>query len=1065
MRLAKPVVAILFGALSGVAADRITVTTPRFEAAFEAGTLAELRLGGAAVVTPGEGNLAGILRVGKDHLIIPAATEAAALKPGQPLRRLYRELTGLPGALLTQEYSLVGEDVVISQQATSPQPGVHGVQWGLGLVPLTYNIVVPGQGGVRLKRDSPDAAYQFDYPISWEAQFVVIEGPDHGVCIWADDPSGRHKRLKVRRQPNGWQLSFTTHNPAPFAALTECVSVAWHVSPYSGDWRVPAQRYRDWAATAWKPTPRAAQTPAWAKDIRFVVITGQDLPVLESLAKRVDPRQTLLYVPNWRKFDYDRMYPDYTPNRTFPAFVEQAHALGFRVMPHVNYFGCDPLSPEYAAFEKYQVRNPWSHEREWWLWERANPAIKFAYISPACKAWRDLQIGRWKELVERYKVDALHLDQTLCIYNDDNGLIEGMTMLEGSLALHRELRQALPDIAISGEGLNEVTMRHEAFAQRHAYGLDFVEGTWNRAKLAMAHPISAYVFNGYTQPYGYLGMGAPTSGQLYAAWLENYQHWGVIPTLAWPNLGLLDSPSGFALQCLQEAACFTRHRLDPDLDGDWPAPVLFPYRGDGGIRAVYRDEGQGSALVVTQDGTPADVSRIITGVAEIALPGSLSGWRCYDDKRLFGLDPEAWYPYSPEPREARAFHVQQLTVGFTATRVTQTEQMAVVEVSDVGQVTALANRFELAVCGSRPFVGKGLETRGPLRDTTDGALFVPQGSDIQAHPPWKAERQNPQTGVLEASGTGVAYASFPFALPDLQGSIWFRCQVAMDKGAVGEGKTDGVLFAVVASAAGVPEAKAESLNASATQTALDLDLTAFRGKEVRLELRVDPGPQRSATFDWARWYRPRLEVKRRQPGTIGIAGAPFTYALTSAGEAATVIERSGDTLTARLELPGCLILLKTPPPAVTLPLDLGDTPFILTFTSAAGQLLEQPRYAAAGPGEGSVGGVHRHGLSMHPPDQGATTADYPLTLPAGRAVLRCFIGLRDGSKSDGCSFIVKANGVAVAEQRKLPGEWSELTVDLSPWAGKPLVLSLVTDSAGSHNFDWAVWGEAKLTAE
>ena len=112
-----------------------------------------------------------------------------------------------------------------------------------------------------------------------------------------------------------------------------------------------------------------------------------------------------------------------------------------------------------------------------------------------------------------------------------------------------------------------------------------------------------------------------------------------------------------------------------------------------------------------------------------------------------------------------------------------------------------------------------------------------------------------------------------------------------------------------------------------------------------------------------------------------------------------------------------------------------------------------------------MGGVHRHGLSMHPPDQGATTADYPLTLPAGRAVLRCFIGLRDGSKSDGCSFIVKANGVAVAEQRKLPGEWSELTVDLSPWAGKPLVLSLVTDSAGSHNFDWAVWGEAKLTAE
>ena len=30
----------------------------------------------------------------------------------------------------------------------------------------------------------------------------------------------------------------------------------------------------------------------------------------------------------------------------------EAHALGFRVMPHVNYFGCDPENPLYEQFKQ-----------------------------------------------------------------------------------------------------------------------------------------------------------------------------------------------------------------------------------------------------------------------------------------------------------------------------------------------------------------------------------------------------------------------------------------------------------------------------------------------------------------------------------------------------------------------------------------------------------------------------------------------------------------------------------------------------------------------------------------
>ena len=37
-----------------------------------------------------------------------------------------------------------------------------------------------------------------------------------------------------------------------------------------------------------------------------------------------------------------------------------------------------------------------------------------------------------------------------------------------------------------------------------------------------------------------------------------------------------------------------------------------------------------------------------------------------------------------------------------------------------------------------------------------------------------------------------------------------------------------------------------------------------------------------------------------------------------------------------------------------------------------------------------------------------------------------------------------------------------LSADLSEWAGQLVVLSLVTDSDGPFNCDWACWGEPTL---
>jgi hypothetical protein len=89
---------------------------------------------------------------------------------------------------------------------------------------------------------------------------------------------------------------------------------------------------------------------------------------------------------------------------------------------------------------------------------------------------------------------------------------------------------------------------------------------------------------------------------------------------------------------------------------------------------------------------------------------------------------------------------------------------------------------------------------------------------------------------------------------------------------------------------------------------------------------------------------------------------------------------------------------------------------------------------------------------------------YYLRLPQTPVRFSAHVGLRDGSKSEGVRFAVEVNG---CEQRGLhvrPGPWESLEADLAAWAGQPIVLSLVADSAGGFDYDWAVWGEPVLMA-
>lgn len=1053
MRHWPPVAGLLVTVAAQAASPAlVAIRTRTLDASFDHGRLISLadRAGHAYVRVAGAPAASVVIHRESGEYAAGDADAATTDARGRSAHR-HASFKDLPGAAATSE--IAGDeasgDLTVTVGCQAPQKAVAGVEWRLGPIPADMNLIVPGYGGIKLTAASATTSVLLEYPMFWEAQLVIVEGPGRGFYVWADDATGRFKRLAVTLKPDGWWLGFTTWNNAPFAGLDACRSARWRLNTYQGDWRVPARRYREWSRRA-MPRGLAGQ-PAWVKDIRCVVILfdGPDSATVDMLATRVDPHQTLLYVPDWRPEGYDRMYPNYEPVPVFAPFVERAHALGFRVMPHLNHFALDPQHPLYEQFRAHHVRDAWgAHELQWFVWDDpGNPANnrRLAYISPAYKPWRELLLGRIRKLRETYGVDAVYLDQTLNIYNDHNGLCEGATMLQGNLELGREIRAAMPELAVGGEGLDEVTARYQDFCQRHAWGVDFARSSWNKPQLKLAHPISTYLFRP-TITFNYLGVPPPSRAQFYAAWRENLTRWGAVPTLM-----VYDSrpqpQTGFLRQLFDEVRFWQRERVDADMEGPWPQDVVFPYRTAQGARAVRTTDGR---LLCGGH----EISRTVSDVTELRAPGTIEGACCYDRERIFGLNPELWYPYFAEARDLAAFHVESLPPGVTLRTATLFDGLAILAAEEP-MLASLPEMFAQATTGSILDSGAATEGRGPLNGD-NGSQFAGVGDQIHAHPPWK-------------TGPGIAYARWTLALPRTAG-LRYVSKVGLDSAVVGKagglpsgnvGRSDGVLFGVTGRHAD-RTCHAEVFNATDEGRPLELDLSAFAGQEIILELTVDPGPARDVTADWARWYRPRVVEATTTKGRLVVVD-PQRRALVLSGTNVSAPEYQGDRAVAEATFPGTVVVFRDAPVPVSLPANLATTPFRTGFTDTGGQVLTDPAWASAAPGAGVVGGVQRPGLRVQPPDFGQTAAAYPLALPVAPARFHCFVGLQDGSTSTGVIFLVQANGVELARVRAMPGDpWREVAVDLSPWAGKPVVLSLVTDSDGPFASDWARWGEPSL---
>ena len=381
---------------------------------------------------------------------------------------------------LTVEYALDPDtgDLLVTLRGDGTREQLSGIRFGLGPVTCHGDLLLPSFHGIKASRGDDMAKFEskrWEWPSGWPIPVLVFNDPAGGLWIYTRDIECRYKAYEYLYEGHGaWRLALDTLNPAPFAVQTQAQSVTWRINTYRGSWTEPVDCYARWAYQAYGIPSKAFARPAWVDDLRLVVKRADQVDLkniesyLDNLSRYVEPSQTLLHT---RPFEAkEPVMPHWQVGQRGARFNEEARKRGFHTMYFANYFSITSNHPRFKEFEPYIMRDPYTGEKQGWNlkgeWSAATD-IELYYINPAYKPWRDFQIGEFKALFATHPADGLFIDQSFVVFNDGNGPIDGMSCVDGNLAFHRELAEALPGAAIGGEGVNEVSFQYESVAEFH----------------------------------------------------------------------------------------------------------------------------------------------------------------------------------------------------------------------------------------------------------------------------------------------------------------------------------------------------------------------------------------------------------------------------------------------------------------------------------------------------------------------------------------------------------------------------------------------------------------------
>jgi hypothetical protein len=525
--------------------NRIEITTARLSAVLEGAELVELRNARGTVLAQrasGKRPAPVELRFANGEKVdVGANAPARVVSLGERMAHVH---VADENGDVTLRLLIDDQDrLVIEPSAQTLRRGLCGVGWRIPGIAKRLQLVAPFFQGCRQDLTHPLVAGKYwEWPCSWEAGFVVLQGKRDGFSVAAYDRLNVPKAVEIGGKERAGSLTFHTLAHGPAADSVAVGSLRWVIDAHDGDWTVPAGVYREWLHRDIGADRLKALRPDWVDDIRLALQWSGNAPeVLDAVARIMDPHRVLIHHATWRSDPYDVNYPEYRASREGAAFLAKGRAMGYRIMPHFNYFSIDPEHPEFARMTDFVVRDFSTRRLRAWRWNgqwvqppQAYGRLKglrdeklMYHLHPGASPWRRLLAERIAAAATRHRLSAVFVDQTLCAWNADNALVENLSMAEGVVALTRELTELDGLPAVGGEGLNEMIMRYQSFAQAHLF--DSYHHNCPHFDELDPVPVGRLLYGDLCRTMGYSGLGGDTQASVRR--LEVHERLGALPSL------------------------------------------------------------------------------------------------------------------------------------------------------------------------------------------------------------------------------------------------------------------------------------------------------------------------------------------------------------------------------------------------------------------------------------------------------------------------------------------------------------------------------------------------------
>ena len=396
----------------------------------------------------------------------------------------YGEGSGATSGLL--DVTFARYDGGLSWQARAGHAeSIKGIKVAISPLPLG-TVMVPN--GVELNLSEGDSGRCFVYPGGyyplrhlssthveprsgplpiWSAQLALLRQPEHTLYLHAREYPPRVKKLWVYHRGEHQEIRVYSEADA-HRRSREYTAPVWYLDEVA-EWTDAVEDHARWMAYAYglrSPVVRPDIQP-WLTDIALVVIlhghsqAGKVCHDFDAMGKRLEelaalfpPERTLVKLVGFEG-RAEHNLPSGAPDRAlgsvagFDRLMKTAREHGFRIMAFLNVWGASLDNPATQGLLIHQVHDPEGRPLGWsWDYDEDEiPEDVFAYISPDVPEWRDLLRRTARDLVGRYGVDAIYLDQMGTYVNDLHH-----DHFRGLEALLEELRTDLPDTLIVGEG-------------------------------------------------------------------------------------------------------------------------------------------------------------------------------------------------------------------------------------------------------------------------------------------------------------------------------------------------------------------------------------------------------------------------------------------------------------------------------------------------------------------------------------------------------------------------------------------------------------------------------------